>query len=843
VNWDGLRQRSGEVTRKPLTHGWRLKKLSPTRRLDAGVLAEAAGGEGWLEIPAMPAMVHDVLLHHGVIETPWLPGRAEACRWVAEQDWVYAVGFGGSEARECSLRLKGLDTIVDVYLNGELIGASSHMHRELRLDVTGRLEAENTLVLHFRSVFEQSEGGPKRVGHVDGDRARPVIRPGQNYSTYLGPNPYFSRVGVFGEVLLEGVDAAEIGELVVGAAVSEDLSRGTVTVQARGTSRAEDTRLRVRLVGPNGEEAGAVEAGVGVQGGAFETTAEIGIDGPELWWPRGYGEQPLYRVEVALVADGEEEQREERRVGFRRVMMPEPLHFEVNSVPVRMWGGNWVSPDWVTVVWNDERAARLFDIAENANFNAFRVWGPSEPPADGFYELADERGFMVWQDFHGMAYGPDEANRERCREDAALQLKRLKHHPAIMLWCGGNEAAMWHESEFRGPGGPWPGRVVVEEDLQQVCDALDPDRYFHPNSPYHGLDANDPQEWDTHGYTNMWYVPGYDYLVFASEDTRISPPPLHSVRRFFADEDVWPEDYSPAWTHGCEHPWPESWMKYTTGQSWMKTGPIEQLHDATDGASLVYRLGMGAALYYQDMVERQRRGRAADDPSDRRRCGGYLVWKYNDSWPQVYSGKVDYFLEPYISYYALKRAYAPVLLSLEVGAYIWLWAVNDGVEPVQGEVTMQLLHLDKNEVTKEVVRQVTIAPDQSVVVARLDEVGIGTFRREHILYACLRDGEGRVLARANALGHIERWVRFPDARLEVEVVEGALVLRTDKFARSVVLEGDADGDEFGWLFEDNWFDLAPGEEKRVRVLGRHERGRITARAWHSPHVTEVGWRR
>jgi hypothetical protein len=548
-------------------------------------------------------------------------------------------------------------------------------------------------------------------------------------------------------------------------------------------------------------------------------------------------------VEVSLVAHSKVEHAERRTVGFRRVTMPEPLHFEVNGVPVRLWGGNWVSPDWVTTVWNPDKVERLFEIAENAHFNAFRVWGVVEAPHDDFYEQADRRGFLLWQDFTALPLLPDEVSRAICREQAAHLIARLKHHPSILIWCGGNEAAMWNECEFGGPGGEWPGRVPAELDVGQVCEELDAARFYLPNSPYHGIDANDPKHWDTHGYTNVWYVPGYDDLVFASEDTRIAAPPLRSLKRFFAPGDLWPEDYSPAYTHGNEHPWPESWMRYTTSLSWRKTGPVEQFYDATSPAELVYRLGMAESLYYRDTIERQRRGRPAGEDADRRTCGGYLVWKYNDSWPQIYSGKVDYFLEPYIPYYAIRRAYAPLLLSFEVGAYVWLWAVNDTTTPVAGQVTIQLFHLHENAVKQEIVRQVQVGPGQSAVVVRLDQAGIGTFHRDHVFHACLRDAEGRVIARAHALADIERRIVFPDARLDVQVVDGALVIAADRFARSVVLEGDADGDEFGWVFEDNWFDLLPAETKIVRVLGPHERGQITARAWYASHTTTVDWER
>jgi len=837
------------LDRIELSRGWKIKSIPPRAALDAAFLTEAERARednGWLAASAMPAMVHDILLRHGKIETPWLPGRAEKCRWVAEQDWVYAVRFAAERPeRESWLRFKGLDTIVDVYLNGERIASHSNMYVPLAVNVRGRLRAENTLVLHFHTVFDLSGGKPRPLRNVNGDPSRRVRRPGNNYSNYLGPNPLFSRVGVYDGIFLEVTDGSVMTEVVADASLNERLTQGTVTVDVAGTSRPSSVEVRVRLLDPDGRVVGESTTPAAVRNGAFSASSVLKVARPRLWWPRGYGDQPLYRAEVTLLTEGRPHQTERRTLGFRHVTMPERLHFVINRVPVRLWGGDWVAPNWQTEVWDQPRVEKLFAMAEHANFNAFRVWAEVASPRDDFYELADARGFLLWQDFTQLPLAPEEDSRAICRQEATQFVKRLKHHPSILVWNGCNEAAMWYHEDYNADfkdRGPWPGLAAAEE-VGAICQKLDPARYYQPSSPYYGMNPNDPQEGNTHGYTNMWFVPGYDYLNFASEDTRIAAPPLHSLKRFMAPEDLWPDGYSTLHLHGNKYPYPKTWLRYTTGESWKKTGPVEQFYDATDAASLVYRIGMAEALYYQDTVERQRRGRDATDPLDRRRCGGYIVWKYNDSWPQVYSAKVDYFLEPYHTYYTLRRAYAPVLLSFDIGSYIYLWAVNDTREPVTGTIKTQLFHLDRNEFRKEIVRKVTVAPGKSVVVARLDQAGIRAFRREHILFATLTNKSGRVIARANALADIERRITFPDAKLNVKVENGALVITTDKFARSVTLEGDANGDPFGWFFEDNYFDLLPGEVKVVRILGQHPKGRLTAKAWYSANATTVDWKR
>jgi beta-mannosidase len=818
------------LRRIEVSRGWRITSLAPQANLDAAFLATVSQGqssEGWMDVGAMPATVHDILLRQGKIEDPWLPGGTEKCFWVGQQDWIYAVHFTlDKQGPEAWLRFKGIENKVDIYLNGERL-ASHASKLPLAIRVNGRLRSENSLVLHC---------------HGD---ARPEKGRRSDRGSYLGPNPAISSVGVFGNVLVEISDGHLLQEVVTDVSLDEALTKGTVTVDAVGTSHQSSVELRVRLRNPDDRVVSESTVPVTVKNGKFAVRCVASLDRPRLWWPRLYGDQPLYHADVSLLANNQVQQIERRTIGFRCITMPEPLHFVVNGVPVFLRGGDWVTPNLMSDLWDQARHERLFALAENANFNAFRVWGPAEAPQDPFYEMADARGFLLWQDFTRLPMKSDSKNIATCTAKATGLIKRLKHHPAILSWCGCNEAAQWAHEDYNKDftdHGPWGG-LAAAEAVGAVCKQLDPHRYYQPSSPYFGMNPNDPREGNTHGYTNMWYVPGYDYLNFASEDTRISAPPLHSLQRFMPPEDLWPEGYSTLYLHGNRRPFPETWMPYTCAESWKKTGPVEQFYDATDAAGLVHRLGMAESLYYQDTVERQRRGRPATEPSERRCCGGYIVWKYNDSWPQVYSAKVDYFLEPKHVYYALRRAYAPVMLSFDIDTFITLWAINDSQEPVTGTVKIQLYHLENCEFRKEIIQEVAVAPGKSKVVVQLDEAGIRAFRKEHILFATLTEKTGQVLARANAFADIERRLTFPEARLDVKVRESALVITTDKFARSIQLEGYANGDPFGWFFEDNYFDLLPGETKVVRILGSHSSGRISARPWYSPHTTTVDWKR
>ena len=250
-------------------------------------------------------------------------------------------------------------------------------------------------------------------------------------------------------------------------------------------------------------------------------------------------------------------------------------------------------------------------------------------------------------------------------------------------------------------------------------------------------------------------------------------------------------------------------------------------------------MNIAASEFYRRSIERLRRGRPSGSPGGERCCGGYLVWKFNESWPQIYGAKVDFFGEPTMPFYFIKRAYDPVQVSFDVGNFIHAWVVNDTTVPVSGRLELGLYHITENRWEKRITHYVSAAPGESLDAADLTE-DFGTFRRQNILTARLVDNLGQVLARATQTVGVERYTRFPRAALSLSWAgDGALLVASDQYAHCVYLEGDEGGDEFGWLFEDNYFSLLPGEVKRVKLLGRHHSGTVRAREFYSGIGTEL----
>ncbi len=793
---------------------------------------------GWLTA-SMPAQAHDVLWQHDRLPDPRVLSSMKACQWVAKKDWLYRTRFAKPDGGErVYLHFKGLDTLCDVYLNGELIGSHEDQYLPLRIDITANLKDDNALLLHFKSPVKYLDDYAYPEEWGESIPPQKVLRKaGEEFGTFLGAKPAFIKIGIFDDVLLEIADAMEIEELAVLPSYTLDENIGRVKIEVLGKGFEDHARVEVVLKDMEGK-AVASEA-FNVQGDSENWTAsgEISLQEPALWWPKFYGPQNLYTVEVTLRQDENIFDQQARRIGFRELTMESPFDFAVNGKKVKLWGANLCPTDGRSHVKDMERWRQTLDMAENANCVTLRAWGPGAPYPDYLFDECDRRGFLLWGEFFHTwgRYPEDDHFRALCRAEAEYYVKSHRHRPSIILWCGANEthmgAAMMHHDK------PYFGKIFFEEDYREICERLDPERYYHPSSPSGGAFPNDPLEGDSHSYTHGYYLPGEEFPVLFSENTRIAPPQIHSTRRYLEGDTFWPDGFNGMIRKRDDTPMPQSWMERTLGNGFWYGRPGEMglfYNTCNTPEGLIYRMGAAYEHYLRNQIERMRRGRRGEEDGDERRSLGHYLWKLNATWPQIYGEMIDYYLEPTMAYYAMRRIHRPLLLSFEISWHIWLWVVNDTGDDIEGEVVFQLWDMEASEAAEELRSEVKIKSGQSRVIMNLDEIGMIP---QHMgLFAKMLDSGGKVLARANSFVDVERRLDFPEARLEMTQDNDALVITTDKFARCVELTGDADGDRFGWFFEDNFFDLYPGETKRVRLLGRHRAGMVTAKSFWSPHV-------
>ena len=832
-----------------LDTGWRLKRIDPTDELEINRVCEFLRDgpeprDRVFAIKQMPAQVYEILIAGGVIENPNIRGDSGACQWVAESDWLYVNDFSWEPGEKRTiLDFQGLDTWADIYLNGCKIAEHEDVYIPCQVDVSGKLSTHNRLLVHFHSPRKKIDAVrlPDHVRDADG-KIKPGARTrmfGTTLGDYLGPKPCLLRVGIYDVVRIVEADRAEIIRLHIASELSESFDTAELHVEVQLKGELDAAAVRVEIANPAGRVIQAGEIHVNPESGA--ASGSFTIDRPELWWPRTHGNSPLYSVTAELYIDSEPAGAASRNVGFRNIKRLGDFDFTINGRPLRIYGSNLAPLDTLTNVYNSERMNRLLDLTELANHNCLRVWGENERLHDDFYDECDKRGILVWQDFFTMysMYNEDARMFDLLRQEAEYQVLRLRDHPCIWLWCGGNESLM--SAEFDYPGEEMLGLEIFDDIFPSVCSRLDPGRYYHRSSPDGGSYANDPLEGDTHGYTHIWYVPGNYYPVFLSENNRVSAPAKRTMRRMMKTEDLWPEGYDGLQHKNSELPWPEQWNKYNSNQGYWKVGQIESYYDATDLDAMLYRLGWAHGDYLRRSVERCRRGIPQEDGTGRRITRGHLLWKLNNSCNHIFFGVIDYFLEPYIAYYSIRRAYQPVLLSFDVGNFINLWMVNDTANTLRGRVFIRLFSPGQNRVVNEFDVPFEVAPDESRLLANCNR--FGQFKRNNILHAYALSPEGERIAESFDYVDVERHMRFPrDGEISVSVQGDELLLQSSRYERSVEILGNGEGDEFGWLFEDNYFDLIPGQIKRVRVAGRHHQGIISVKGYYSGNETKIEYK-
>ncbi len=808
--------------------------------------AQPDGELDWLPCE-MPAQVHDVLGAHGKIRDPREIGACRECLWVAQNDWVYRTNFSKpAHGDRVYLHFEGLDTVVDVYLNGELIAEHKDGFLPLRSDVTDHLRDDNQLALHFYAPEPWLAQEPRVREFVEagGKPNKAIRKPVEDFGFFNGPKPSFTPIGIYAPVRLEMVDRAEIRHLDIAHTFPDSHYTARVELRAEVDAVAEaDLKIRWTITDPDGET-------------VFERTSPdldqvAEIHNARLWYPHTHGDQPLYTVTAQLLAGSAFEPVDEmtRRIGLREVVRLGDFAFLINGLRIRLWGANLTPLPVPSHVCDEDMLGRTLDLVEQARMPVIRVWGPSQPWPDLLVEEADRRGIMLWMEFAhtGPGHPAEDWYNALCRAEAVNWVKRWKHAPSILFWSGGNEAYLGLESAEPDPNDP--ERRLFEEVYRGVIEEHDPQRWYIPNSPFGGQYGNDPREGDCHVRDYQIFQPGHEYAVLPSENIRLTIALEKTLRRHFGEDLQWPENgFTGARTHFNDPVIPEPWLALTPDQFWVnvRVGCQGELFDA-DGSpqSLLFRIGAGSALFIRKTVERLRRGRPAAGEDIVRRCEGYQWWKLNDTFPMIYASLIDDQIEPNMAYYALRRAYAPLQVSTEIDEDgLHFWVVNDSDADFRGNLRIRRLDVAGREVLDEMDLLVNIAQGES------EPVGTGAafqaFPRCCPLHLELfaKSADNRPQPVVSNLCYVaperENW--FPEdaeISLRCEAPE-TLVVSADKIARWVELKGASpEGDEFGWYFEDNFFDLVPGHEHRVKILGNHRKGAITAHSRYSPHQAKV----
>jgi beta-mannosidase len=803
-------------TTTTLTGNWHIKQLD-TNKPDIAALTRSASSpdQTWLSA-RMPAQVHEILLLHGKISDPHIGKNAADSAWVGDKDWAYSCVFRSTavDGGPVFLCFDGLDTLATVYLNGIKIGNFNNMFRQYKVDVREQLSPtgrDNVLLIIFSSPLRFINQVERPERHKGLPKHKWLRKSHGDFSSYLGARPHAVKVGVFRDVLLDVPGRSWIEDVWVRPGLTADFKRATVQVAV--DIGGAGGRFNWILKDPAGNQIKSGSIGSSENGSGFQ----IAVEDTKLWWPRTHGDQPLYQLDITLTDRNERLDSRSIRFGIRdvRPVLKDPqtsehrFRFDVNGKPIFMRGACWAPLEGMTHCWDTERATRLLDLLELGQMNVLRIWAEGHIPPQEFYDECDKRGIFVWQDFmfgYNMHPSGEAQFDENCRLEIEGMIRMLRNHPCILLWVGGNENHMgWNFGQGTNPP---IGLELFHKIMPAACAKLDPDRLFHASSPYGGKVANWPLEGDWHDYSTLKFVPEASVPLYASEVGRASAPSLSSMKLFLSEEELWPEGYSPAIRTPGRAAWPEMWQYRSVGGSWDKVGRVGDYCDPATASELIRVLGMAHGEYLRDRIERERRGVPDGQADGNRRCWGNMIWRLNDSWPIIYWSVIDYYLEPKIPYYFVRRAYDPVLVSFErTQDRITVWVVNDSPEPVSGNLRVKSLQFN-GDLRGQLEKHVTVGPGQAKRCLVTTDLG-PVYLRNEFLHATLGEREATYLL----IG--ERYLHLPNAKLTAHAVGDKIEISTNVFARTVSLEAEG---VTGAVFEDNFFDMVPGQKRTISVM-------------------------
>ncbi|MEV7094816.1 glycoside hydrolase family 2 protein [Amycolatopsis sp. NPDC051045] len=669
------------MNRQELHDGWRIEAV-------AGPVPDPVQGRA---LPAtVPGSVHLDLLAAGLIEDPYLDTAEADVAWTHRAGWRYTLEFESSapaSAERTDLVFDGLDTVATVTLNGRELGRTANMHRTYRFDVRGVLrDGTNTLLVEIESALTHAEKVEAELGR----RAHAYLSPFNmvrkmacSFGWDWGPD--LQTAGIWKPVRLERWTTARLAAVRPLVTVDED-GTGRVTVHADVEHAGPVPGERLELVASI--PAGNRTARATVEPGGTRGTVTLTVPDARLWWPAGYGEHPLYDLEVDLVGSGTVLDAYRRRIGFRTITVdtePDgigtPFTFVVNGTPVFAKGANWIPDDHFLTRITRERLVRRVDQALGANLNLLRIWGGGIYETEDFYDVCDERGVLVWQDFPFAcaSYPEEEPLWTEVEAEARENVARLTPHASLALWNGNNEN-LWGFADWGWPeqldGRTW-GLKYYTELLPAIVAELDPTRHYAPGSPYSPgeVHPNDPDhgtrhEWDV--WNRIDYTCYRDHIPrFCSEFGFQGPPTWATLTRWIHDDPLTPT--SPAF---LVH------QKAEDGNGKLDRGLAAHLPrpEAFPDWHWATQLNQTRAVAFG--IEHFR--------SWWPRTAGALVWQLNDCWPVTSWAAIDSDERLKPLWYALKHAFAPRLLTVQPrdGEDVVI-AVNDTATPWSGDLELE----------------------------------------------------------------------------------------------------------------------------------------------------------
>ena len=829
----------------------RMKLKTVVKNLHEGWKFRQARLTNWY--PAtVPGVVHTDLLQNKIIEDPFFRLNERGLQWIDKEDWVYETCFtlaaGMMRKENMELVFEGLDTYADVYLNDECILKADNMFRRWSIPIRQYIREENNILkVYFHSPIkidvpkwdalpyqypasnDQSENG----GLFNKKISIFARKAGYHYGWDWGPRLVTS--GIWRPVYIRAWSDLRINDVFI---EQKEVGAGRAVIAGHVELDADKDMDGV-LVTITDEVTGRVlgEWQADLKRGTNRVTVDFVLHKPKLWWSNGLGEPFLYRFRTDIIAGGELLDSKTERVGIRSlkvVHQPDKdghtFYIELNGRPVFAKGANYIPSDNFLPRVTPENYKKTILDAAGVNMNMLRVWGGGIYENDVFYDLCDEYGIMIWQDFMFACsmYPAEGALLDNIHQEAVDNVKRLRNHACIALWCGNNEC----QDAWLG----WGWKREIERQNKEYADKIwaqyrqqyhvtlpgvvreyAPGTFYWPSSPFaFEGEMSGTTDGDRH-YWSVWHgkAPISDYdsekSRFFSEYGFQSFPEFESVKRYAPYPEDWDIRSEVMMSHqrGGDH-----------ANELIETYLLNEYKKPRDFRAFLYMNHVLQGDAIKTAIESHRRQMPYNM--------GTLFWQHNDCWPVASWASRDYYGRWKAQHYYVRKAYDDILISSVVeGDDLKVYAVSDRLENTSGRLQLQVCQFD-GTVVHHWDKSVGISGNDSRVCfsAPLAKLLEGANRGTVYVRVDYTDKSGRVYHNNYCLGK-QKDMDYPKVDLQTEVrsIEGGyeVTVSADKFARAVCLSV-ADNES---VYSDNYFDVQPKSSVQVQV-----RTRLSAEAFN-----------
>ena len=773
-----------------------------------------------LWMPAsVPGTVQADLLNLGKIPHPFKLNNEDSIQWISERNWIYKKQFSVSEEQLLKtkhfLQFDGLDTYASVFLNDSLLINTNNAFRTWEVDISDALQLENELKIMFQSTdsIEAAEAAKLQYSLPEAPRVF-TRKPQFQYGWDWGPT--IKTIGIFRDIKLQSYTAARLKDVFFQTkSISYSLAILNAIIEIE-TPMYNEVSLEIE----NKTTGDISNFSFEIDKNKTEYTFPMTIKNPKLWWTHNLGTPFLYDFEIRLKQDRNTLDAVSKKIGLRTIelinekdVQGESFYFKLNGKSVYMKGANYIPQNIFLPEITSEMRTQLLNDAVEANMNMLRVWGGGIYEEDEFYSLCDEKGILVWQDFMFACamYPGDPEFLENVKQEAIENVKRLRQHPSIALWCGNNENSEgwyrwgWKDGKTEAQQQEiWEGYYAVfNHILPKVIDSLQPSVSYWESSPKYGRgDKRYQFEGDAHDWW-VWHD-GYPFEHFEEEVPRFmsefgfqSFPSIEAIQYFTEQDSI-----------DISHPSFKTHQKHARGFSLIREYMERDFPVPTEAEDYVYVSQLLQAHGITKGIHAHRRAKPYNM--------GTLYWQLNDCWPVVSWSSIDGLGNWKALHFKAKKAFENVLISTEEKEdVVEIFVVNDTFSEIKGTMNLTLMDFNGAIISEEKKEVISTADSSEIVYL---------YNLKDIIFDTSNTVLKITFGETQQLHYFEKSKNLSLEKSEIvsEIVKNKesflITLLSETLQKDVFLSFNKKG-----KLSDNYFDLLPNESKTVQFYTKSDK--------------------